>query len=79
VSFATITRCVASQRVFIVVFVMDSVRKLLDTTSYLAKALMSDEMKYSYTASAILQGPLHDPGTAAADAGSTCPMYAGYK
>jgi len=51
----------------------------LDTTSYLAKALMSDEMKYSYTASAILQGPLHDPGTAAADAGSTCPMYAGYK
>jgi hypothetical protein len=36
-SFATITLCVASQRVFIVVsvyFVIDSVRKLLDTPSY---------------------------------------------
>jgi hypothetical protein len=33
VSFATITLCVASQRVFIVVayFVIDSVRKVLDT------------------------------------------------
>jgi hypothetical protein len=34
VSFAAITLCVASQRVFIVVvvyFVIDSVRKLLDT------------------------------------------------
>jgi hypothetical protein len=36
VSFASITLCVASQRVFIVVvyFVSDSVRKLLDTSSY---------------------------------------------
>jgi hypothetical protein len=42
VSFATITFCVASQRVFSVVvvvvvdddFVIDSVRKLLDTPSY---------------------------------------------
>jgi hypothetical protein len=35
VSFAVITLCVASQRVFIVVsFVIDSVRKLLDTLSY---------------------------------------------
>jgi hypothetical protein len=39
VSFAVITLCVASQRVFIVVvvvvdFVIESVRKLLDTTSY---------------------------------------------
>jgi hypothetical protein len=37
VSFATITLCVVSQRVFIVVvvyFVIDSVRKLLDTLSY---------------------------------------------
>jgi hypothetical protein len=37
VSFAAITLCVASQRVFIVVsvyIVMDSVRKLLDTSSY---------------------------------------------
>jgi hypothetical protein len=36
-SFAAITVCVASQRVFIVVrlyFVIDSVRKLLDTSSY---------------------------------------------
>jgi hypothetical protein len=38
VSFAAITLCVASQRVFIIVvvayFVMHSVRKLLDTPSY---------------------------------------------
>jgi hypothetical protein len=37
VSFAVITYCTASQRVFIVVsvyFVIDSVRKLLDTPSY---------------------------------------------
>jgi uncharacterized protein HemY len=43
VSFASITLCVASQRVFIIVvfvvvvvyFVIDSVRKLLDTPSYI--------------------------------------------
>jgi len=37
VSFATITLCVASQRVFIIVvyFVIDSVRKILDTPSYI--------------------------------------------
>jgi hypothetical protein len=39
VNFATITLCVASQRVFIVVvavvyFVIDSVWKILDTPSY---------------------------------------------
>jgi hypothetical protein len=37
VSFAAITLCVASQRVFVVVdiyFVLDSVRKLMDTPSY---------------------------------------------
>jgi len=36
VSFVAITLCVASQRVFIVVvyFVIDSVRKLLGTPSY---------------------------------------------
>jgi hypothetical protein len=37
VSFASLTLCVASQRVLIVVsiyFVIDSVRKLLDTLSY---------------------------------------------
>jgi hypothetical protein len=39
VSSAAITLCVASQRVFIVVvdFVIDSVRKLLDTPSYTAE------------------------------------------
>jgi hypothetical protein len=37
VSFAAIALCVASERVFIVIglyFVIDSVRKLLDTPSY---------------------------------------------
>jgi hypothetical protein len=35
-SFAAITLCVASQRVFAVVyFVIDSVRKLLDLSSYI--------------------------------------------
>jgi hypothetical protein len=34
VSFATITICVASQRVFVVYFVIDSVRKLMDILSY---------------------------------------------
>jgi hypothetical protein len=38
VSFAAITLCVASQRVFIVVvyFIIDSVRKFLDTSSYVS-------------------------------------------
>jgi hypothetical protein len=37
VSFAAITLCVASQQVFILVvdFVIDSVRKILDTLSYI--------------------------------------------
>jgi hypothetical protein len=39
VRFAAITFCVASQRVFIIIiviyFVVDSVRKLLDTSSYI--------------------------------------------
>jgi hypothetical protein len=36
VSFAAITLCVASHRVFVVVdFVIDSVRKLLDIPSYI--------------------------------------------
>jgi hypothetical protein len=36
VSFAAVTLCVASKRVFIVVvyFIIDSVRKLLDTPAY---------------------------------------------
>jgi hypothetical protein len=40
VSFAAITLCVATQRVFIIVvvyFVIDSVRRLLDTPSYSAE------------------------------------------
>jgi hypothetical protein len=44
VSFISITRCVASQRVFIFVslyFIIDSVRKLLDTPSYFSCALHS--------------------------------------
>jgi hypothetical protein len=41
VSFVAITLCVASQRVFIVVFfVIDSVRKFLDTSSYPIRSLM---------------------------------------
>jgi hypothetical protein len=44
VSFAAITLCVASQRVFIVVcvyFVIDSVRKLLDIPSYVPGCIQS--------------------------------------
>jgi hypothetical protein len=40
-SFAVIALCVAYQRVFVVVyFVIDSVRKLLDTPSYLDYQLL---------------------------------------
>jgi hypothetical protein len=42
VSFAAVTLCVASQQVFIVLivyFVIESVRKLLDTTSYLSRVM----------------------------------------
>jgi hypothetical protein len=35
VSYTAITLCVASQRVFIVYFIIDSVRKLLDTPLYI--------------------------------------------
>jgi len=35
VSFVAITPCVASQRVFVVYLVIDSVRKILDTPSYI--------------------------------------------
>jgi hypothetical protein len=44
VSFAAVTLCVASQRVFIgvsVYFVIDSVRKLLDTLSYFDRTSLS--------------------------------------
>jgi hypothetical protein len=44
VSFAAITLCVASQRVFVVVyFVIDSIRKLMDIPSY--KELCVEVMK----------------------------------
>jgi hypothetical protein len=51
VSFAAITLCVASQRVFIVAvvyFVIDSVRKFLDTHSYVT-VQQPQERSYSYT------------------------------
>jgi hypothetical protein len=47
VSFAAITLCVASQHVFVVVvvyFVIDLVRKLLDTPSYLFLCLMLTQL-----------------------------------
>jgi hypothetical protein len=51
VSFAAIILCIASQRVFIVVvvvvvvyFVIDSVRKLLDTPSYVISVIKSRKM-----------------------------------
>jgi hypothetical protein len=40
VSFAAITLCVASQRVFIVYFVIDSIRKLLNTPSYVPNVIV---------------------------------------
>jgi hypothetical protein len=49
VSFAAITLCVASQRVFIVVsvyFIIDSVRKLLDTPSYTSRVLVGQYLAY---------------------------------
>jgi hypothetical protein len=49
VSFVAITLCVASQRMFIVdvvYFVIDSVRKLLDTPSYLGKHM--DKFTFTY-------------------------------
>jgi hypothetical protein len=47
VSFAAITLCAASQRGFIVVvyFVIDSVRKLLDTRSYMCVCIWEDNIK----------------------------------
>jgi hypothetical protein len=41
VSFATINFCVASQSVFVVVdFVIDSVRELMDTPTYMADRII---------------------------------------
>jgi uncharacterized membrane protein len=48
VSYAAITLCVASQRVFIVVyFIIDSIRKLLDTPSYRDVCPAVDQLKLS--------------------------------
>jgi hypothetical protein len=52
VSFGTITLCVASEQVFIVVsvyFFMDSVRKLLNTHSYLLTYLLTYLLSHSLT------------------------------
>jgi hypothetical protein len=51
VSFAAITLCVASQRVFVVVgvyFIIDSVRELLDTPSYLRLLRVHKSIPYNY-------------------------------
>jgi len=52
VSFAAITLCVASQRVFVVVvvvyFVIDSVRKLLDTLSYVLTNINSKQIHFPH-------------------------------
>jgi hypothetical protein len=64
VSFAAITLCVASQRVFIVVyFVTDSAPKLLDTPSYISDLNISVELiwrktlaKNGHLASRIIKG-----------------------
>jgi hypothetical protein len=48
-SFAAITLCIASQRVFVVVsvyFVIDSVRKLLDTPSYTVSSIHTAASTY---------------------------------
>jgi hypothetical protein len=55
VSFAAINLCVASQLVFIVVivavvyFVIDSVRKLLDTPSYVSDLLLTSRLLLFHT------------------------------
>jgi hypothetical protein len=49
VSFAAITLCVASQRVFVVVsvyIIIESVRKLLDTPSYALAMLLTDSIEF---------------------------------
>jgi hypothetical protein len=61
VSFATITLCVASQQVFIVVnvyFVINSARKLLNTPLYIKRVMQTEEDKlgvYCNTLSSISQ------------------------
>jgi len=69
VSFASITLYVASQRVFIVVsvyFVIDSVRKLLDTPSYVESVLWIVMLGYFAVGSQRFEGPccIHFQGEA---------------
>jgi hypothetical protein len=69
VSFAAIVLCVASQRVFIVVsvyFVIDSVRKLLDTPSYVESVLWIVMLGYFAVGSQRFEGPccIHFQGEA---------------
>jgi hypothetical protein len=63
VSFTTITFCVASQRVFIVVvyFVIDSVRKLLDKLSYTADSNDLSHMLVYYKCKACINYPADKP------------------
>jgi hypothetical protein len=53
VSFAAITLSVASQQVFVVYFVIDSVRKLLDTSSYMSPVDASANRKRTDLASSV--------------------------
>jgi hypothetical protein len=54
VSFAAITLCVASKRVFIIVyFVIDSVRELLDTPSYINSKQQKDKTGLSVTSCSV--------------------------
>jgi hypothetical protein len=61
VSFAAVTLCVASQRVFIVVvcFVIDSVRKLLDTPSYMYKTTVLSVVLYGCETSSLTLQDVH--------------------
>jgi hypothetical protein len=60
VSFATVTLCVSSERVFIFVvvyFVIESVRKLLDTSSY--NVLDWDRDKFKIELKTLSQKPVY--------------------
>jgi hypothetical protein len=62
VSFSTITLCAASQQVFVVVayFVIDSVRKLLDTPSYITGFQVSLPRTVSSELHFLLQDRLYE-------------------
>jgi hypothetical protein len=88
VSFAAITICVASQRVFIVVsvyFVIDSVRKLLDTPMYmLPNCVLINTSKINnvrirrWVVSFSLR-PLYSPGKSPRHPPDTSAWFLGYK